>query len=87
MDYSASDVGRSDIVHKEVVAQSATRSVIAQSDDVLGIVGFGLYLAWFYLTMTCSIVKGAAMQQELETQLVFAFLAGEAAAAVVFAVS
>lgn len=79
---------RADAERGEDSAQSDSAPVFfARSSDVWGVAGFGLYLAWFYLIMACSVARGTAIPHGLETHFVFTFLVGEAAAAVVFALS
>ena len=60
-------------------------ALIAHASDGWGIAGFGLYLAWVYLIMTCSVTGDARIPQITATLLVAAFLIGEAAAAAVVA--
>ena len=63
------------------------RCLLACPTDILGIVGFGLYLAWFYLVMSCSITSGAGISHAAGSLLVAAFLLGESLAAIVIAPS
>ena len=63
------------------------RRLLACPTDILGIVGFGLYLAWFYLVMSCSITSGAGISHAAGSLLVAAFLLGESLAAIVIASS
>lgn len=61
------------------------RRLLACPTDILGIIGFGLYLAWFYLVMSCSITSGAGISHTAGSLLVAAFLLGESLAAIVIA--
>lgn len=63
------------------------RRLLACPTDILGIVGFGLYLAWFYLVMSCSITSGAGISHAAGSLLVAAFLLGESLAAIAIASS
>lgn len=71
----------------EVDAQSIEEdaSFLRQPLDVVGILGFGLYLAWFYLMMTCTIVGVDGFPQASKNLLVLTFLVGEACCAFMIA--
>ena len=60
-------------------------SSLRQPLDLVGIFGFGLYLAWFYLTMTSTIAADVGLSQTTESLLVLAFLAGEVMCALIIA--
>lgn len=62
--------------------EARKESLLAQPLDVCGIVGFGLYLAWFYLVLTCSVESSPGITRETRTLLVFVFLLGEALCAI-----
>ena len=61
----------------EAVSQQMNETLYLKVNDAIAIVGFGLYLSWFYLTMTCSNGAGY-FSQMTSILLVFGFLLGEA---------
>lgn len=58
--------------------------LIVRSTDLLGIFGFGLYLAWMYLMLSCA-AAGPETPQLTKSLLVLAFLLGEVLAALIIA--
>ena len=72
---------------KESTDLEKRRRFLACPADILGIIGFGLYLSWFYLVMSCSITSGAGISHAVGFLLVAAFLLGESLAAIVIASS
>lgn len=57
--------------------------ILDKPSDMLGIVGFGLYLSWFYLTLACSTVDNTTADAE-KVSLVFSFLSGEIIISILF---
>ena len=51
-------------------------SILRQPLDIAGILGFGLYLAWFYLMLTSSISGVNELTRVTQTLLVLSFIVG-----------
>ena len=63
---------------KEPSSETPARfHILDKPSDLLGIVGFGLYLAWFFLTLSCTTVSEAE-GDVVKVSLVLSFLLGEA---------
>ena len=77
MSLSGGETEIEDVEGFEAASKRAGESFYLKINDALGIVGFGFYLAWFYLAMTCS--NGVErLPQTTAILLVFGFLLGEA---------
>ena len=70
--------GVNEVIEAESIKEEDTASLLSQPLDFVGVAGFALYLAWFYLMLTSSIAGASELSRSTETLLVIAFIAGEA---------
>lgn len=79
---TAQQPGPEDTGNAAVDDSAARGDYTARRNDLYGIIGFGLYLTWLYLILSCSATSVMNVSEVTETLLVVVFLLGEVSTAV-----